>query len=273
MKKIIEPSALLDIYPSSWKDTLNMSKTTVLQYRNLHHFKSHVKTLTQIENTNCGISYEDALKELLTDTPTMSEGDYQIIKNRVKENLLKRGLISDANYESYHYDVEGEIWDVSKVIAEDPACFLVPSKKYTSFFYELYINISYPYYVTNEDVLQNMAKILATVELLEAQHIYCKITLILPIANCSSNQKSPHLLALIPLFSHRDQKSIATMSAILNDRLLRKFFFAIMEDLYGTDLLASYGNATTLPMSIVPTELDEVTICTDILNRVITPSS
>lgn len=269
--KHIEPSTLMDIYPHSWKDAIDLSKTTVLQYRNLHHFKSHVKTLTQADTNKCGISYSAALTQLLADTPTMSEADYQIIKNTVRQNLLKRGLISESCYESYHYDIQGEIWDVSKVIAEDPACFLVPSQKYTSFFYELYINISYQYTITNDEVLQNMAKILATVELLEAQHIYCKITLVLPIHNCSTGHK-PHFFGLIPLFSHRDPKSIATMSAVLNDRLLRKFFFAVLEDLYGSSLSGDYGTIVTLPMSLKPHGLNEVDICEDILNRVITPS-
>ena len=268
--KHIEPSTLLDIYPKDWHKAIDLSKTTVFQYRNLHHFKSHVKTLTQEEDKKCGISYKNALTALLSDTPTMSESDYQIIKNTVRSNLLKRGLISENCYESYHYDIQGELWDVAKVIAEDPACFLVPSQKYTSFFYELYINISYQYSITNDEVLQNMAKILATVELLEAQHIYCKITLVLPIRNCSTGPK-PHFFALVPLFSHRDPKSIATMSAVLNDRLLRKFFFAVLEDTYGDTLEDSYGTMVTLPMSLKPHGLNEVDICTDILSRVITP--
>lgn len=268
--KHIEPSRLLDIHPKQWLDTLPAARTSVYQYRNLLHFKSHVKTLTQRKDTKCGISYHKALKELLKDTPTMSEGSYQIIKNRVKENLFKRGLISESVYESYKYDIEGQIWDVAKVIAEDPACFLVPNETYKNYFYELYISVSYPYYVTNETVLENMAKILATVELLEREHIYCKISLVLPIKDCSTQGKS-NFLAILPLFSHRDEKSIATMSAVLNDRLLRKFFFAILESEYGPHLASGYGTAVDLPYTIKPVDLDEVELCQSILNKIIIP--
>jgi hypothetical protein len=236
----------------------------------LSNFKQHVKRLTQKKDKNCGVSYKDALRQLLADTPQITEGDYQIIKNTVRSNLLKRGLISEAVYESYSYAVEGQIWDVAKVIAEDPACFLVPNVTYTSYFYELYISVSYPYFVENSTIIHNMAKILATVELLEAEHIYCKINLILPIKYCSTSGK-PHYFGIIPLFSHRDTKSIDTMSAILNDRLLRKFFFAILESTYGSSLADSYGTAVTLPQSITPVDLDEVTLCRSILDRVITP--
>lgn len=267
--KYIEPSTLLDIYPKSWNKTLEPSKTTVFQYRNILHFKHHVKTLTQKDNDKCGITYEKALKELLLDTPTMTEGNYQIIKNKVKNNLLKRGLISDTVYESYHYAVEGDIWDVAKVIAEDPECCLVPTKKYTSYFYELYISVSYPWNIKDSTIVENMAKILATVELLEQEHIYCKITLVMPNSNVS-NKGKPHNLILIPVFSHRDPKTIATMSAILNERLLRKFLFAVYEDTYKENLDSRYGLATKFPYTIIPVDLDECDLCSNILSQVIT---
>lgn len=268
MKKIIESSRILDIHPKEWSEILTPDSTSVYQYRNLLHFKNHVKQLTQRKDNNCGVSYAVALKELLIDKPQMTEGDYQIIKNKVKESLLKRGLITEDVYESYTYEVEGEIWDVSKVIAEDPACFLVPNKKYTSYFYELYISVSYPYTIRNSTIVENMAKILATVELLEREHIYCKINLVLPIRECS-NKGKPNYLAIIPLFSHKDTKSIDTMSAVLNDRLLRKFFFAILEDTYGSDLADGYGRPVDFPYAIKPVDLNEVDLAQSIIDKVI----
>jgi len=269
MKPIITHSALPDIHPRSWLTKLNPADTVIFNYRNLLHFKSHVKTLTQKEINKCGIEYTTALKELLIDKPTITEGEYEIIKNRVKETLLKRGLITEYIYESYHYDVEGELWDVAKVIAEDPACFLVPTEKYISYFYELYISISYSYLVDNSTIRDNMAKILATIELLEREHIYCKITLVFPDSNCSIEGKN-NFLATLPLFSHRDPKSIQVMSAVLNERLLRKFFFAVLENTFGTSLVPGYGNPTELDNVInVGHKLDEVALCKSILDKVI----
>lgn len=270
MKPIISHTPLSDIHPKEWMDILKPKDTLIYQYRNLLHFKSHVKTLTQKEDDKCGIPYIEALKQLLNDTPTITEGEYQIIKNRVKQSLLKRGLITESVYESYHYDVEGELWDVAKVIAEDPACFLVPTEKYVSYFYELYISISYPWSVANSTIMENLAKILATVELLEREHIYCKITLVFPDQNCSSGSKQ-NFLATIPLFSHRDEKSIQIMSAVLNDRLLRKFFFAVLEDAFKDTLDEGYGRAIDIPNVInIGHHLDEVEFCQSILDRVIT---
>jgi len=272
-KEFITDAPLMDIHPKEWHDEMNMNNTTVHEYRNLQHFKSHVATLTQKQDTKCGISYAAALKELLEGTATMSQGDYQIIKNRVKENLLKRGLISDTVYESYEYAVEGEIWDVAKVIAEDPMCCLVPTESYTNYFYELYISVSYHSGITNEEVTENMAKILATVELLEQEHYYCKITLVFPDEGCNEGSGKPNYLALIPLFSHKDTKTIETMSSVLNDRLLRKFFFAVLEDLYKNDLASGYGTPVELSHAIVPVGLDEVELAKSIIDKVIVPGT
>lgn len=271
MEPIITDQPISDIYPKIWRDSLNLKKTTIHEYRNLQHFKHHIQTVTQKDDDSCGISYEDALSGLLTNKATMTPANYEIIKNKVKENLLKRGLISDTIYESYEYAVEGDIWDVAKVIAEDPMCCLVPTESYTNYFYELYVSVSYPASVSNSTIMENMAKILATVELLEREHYYCKVTLVMPNEGCNRGSGKPNYLGLIPLFSHKDTKSIEHMSSVLNDRLLRKFFFAIWENQYGNSLASGYGHAIELPNTIRPVNLDEVELAKSIIDKVITP--
>jgi len=60
------------------------------------------------------------------------------------------------------------------------------------------------------------------------------------------------------------------MSAVLNDRLLRKFFFAVLEDTFGTTLNSNYGIAITVPDVInVGDTLDEVEFCKGILDKII----
>ena len=268
----IQDEPLKDIHPKEWANDIDLKNTTIHEYRNLQHFKYHVASLVQRRDDKCGISYKGALKELQQGTATMSKGDYQIIKNRVKQNLLKRGLISDTIYESYKYSVTGDIWDIAKVIAEDPMCCLVPNETYINHFYELYISISYHAGITNETVMDNMAKILATVELLEQEHFYCKITLVFPDRGCNNGRGKSNFLMLLPLFSHKDVKTLEGMSSVLNDRLLRKFGFAILEDLYGDALSSGYGTPLALTNAIIPVDLDEVELCQSIIDKVITPS-
>lgn len=257
---------VLDLFPKSWNSFILNGKTDLHIYPNLESFKYHVKTLTQESDDNCNIAYKDALKELLTNQSTLSKGDYQIIKNRVKNNLLKRGLISDTVYESYKYDIDGVMVDVNKVIERDPQCFLKPNASYKEYFYELYISVSYPYTVTNKEVQENMAKILATVELLQLEHIYTKITLVLSIRDISVDT---NFFSVIPLFSHKEHKTIEKMSSVLNARLLRKFYFAIVEDKYKDDLSSNYGLAVDLPKVITPVDLDECELASSILEQVI----
>jgi hypothetical protein len=117
--------------------------------------------------------------------------------------------------------------------------------------------------------MEGMAKILATVELLEKEHYFCKITLVIPNAECNKGDGKSNYFGIIPLFSHKEHKSIKTMSSVLNDRLLRKFFFALWEEKYKNYLDDRYGNATELPYTIRPVEVDEVELCSNILNQIL----
>ena len=257
-----------DIHPKEWS-----SKTKNLDYisfRNVVHFKNYVSKLTQKDDNKCGVSYKQAVKDLLGNKSQLQQGEYESIRNLVRKNLLKRGLISENIYESYKYDIDGIAVDVSKVIAEDPECMLKPVYSYTNYFYELYISISYPYTVTNQEVTENMCKLLATIEELERQHIFIKVNMVF-YSEKATKDNSKDLLVVLPVFSHKDYKSIETMSAIFNDRLLRKFIFATMEDIYADNLASNYGYAVELPQTIRPVSLNECDLFEEIYNKVITP--
>ena len=270
----ITDTPLLDIHPSEWKATMHPDNTTVFQYRNLQHFKNHVSKISQRENTKCGVAYNIALSEMLAGKPTIQSGDYEIVKQQVKEKLVKRGLISDSIYESYEYTVDGEgVVDVGLYLEGNPECILTPKYSYTNYFYELYISISYDWTVDDETIKDNMAKILATVELLEKEHYYCKITLIFPDQYCNNKgDEKSNLFVLIPIFSHKQPKSIETMSSILNERLLRKFMFAVLENTYGSNLSNGYGSPVSLAKSInVGYNFDPIKFTEDVLAKVVTP--
>lgn len=258
-----------DIHPTSWSTKLDLTTLDYAEFRNLHHFKHYVSKLTQRKDDHCGVTYSQAVKELLADKSQLEPGEYESIRNLVRSNLMKRGLISESVYESFKYDVDGIAVDVAKIIAGDPECFLKPAYSYKNYFYELYVNISYPGSISDSHVREQMCKLLATIEELERQHIYIKVTLVDVSRRVSTDGRS--LLTVLPLFSHKDPKSVETMSAVLNERLLRKFMFAMSEDLYDDRLVYSYGEAIELPDTIRPVSLDEVDLFTSIYDQVITP--
>ena len=264
-------SPVHDIHPKEWS-RMSSNKLDYIAFRNLTHFKKYVSKLTQIQDNSCGVTYKEAVADLLKNKSQFSPDTYESIRNLVRTNLMKRGLITEAVYESYKYDVDGIAVDVQKVIEGNPECMLKPAYSYTNYFYELYVNISYPGSVSNNTIIENMCKILATVEELERQHIYIKITVV-DYSKCVDKSSNRDYLCILPLFSHKEPKSIETMSAIINDRLLRKFMFAMSEDIYGETLSSGYGTAIELPNSIRPIDLNEVELYESIYNKVIVPGT
>lgn len=258
-----------DIFLKDW-DT-DMGPRDFMMFRNLDHFRHVVSGLTQKEDGSCGMTYKAALDMLLAGKTDFPEQEQMSIRNLVRSNLHKRGLITEEVYENYRYSSDGTQVDVDvgKYANGEPDCVMSPSHQYIDFFYELYINISYPYSVSNKDVRENVAKLLATIEELERQHIFIKITLVLPIKAVAHGRVRENYFASIPLFHHKDRKSVGIMSSVVNDRLLRKFFFAILEKEYAENLRSNYGIATSLEGTMnIGKEFNEITFFTDIKKSV-----
>ncbi len=250
---------LLDIFPHGWKDRTFDN----MQFRNLTHFINYVSVLKQKTDKQCGMSYEAALEMLQRKQTDMPGQELADIQNLVRSNLHKRGLISEEVYERYCYTVDGTNVgvDVGKFAAGDSACVISPARQYVDFFFELYISISYPWSISDSDIRNRVARVLATVAELERQHIFIKITLVLPIQEVSYTgvKGARNFFASIPLFSHKDTKTVDIMSAVINDRLLRKFFFAVLEDTYGNELADGYGRPMTLKKCMnLSKEFDEI---------------
>ena len=234
-----------DVFPPIWDK--EVGPRDFMMFRNMDHFRHVVSQLKQKQDENCGMSYAKALDMLLKGQSDFPEVEQATIRNLVRSNLHKRGLITEEVYENFRYSTDGTQVDVDvgKYANGEPDCVLTPSRQYVDFFYELYISISYPFCVTNEAIRENVAKLLATIEELERQHIFIKIVLVLPITGAGTDDRG-NFFASVPMFSHKDPKSVTKMSSVVNDRLLRKFFFAILEDHYKDKLDLGYGQATTI---------------------------
>lgn len=236
-----------DIFPKEWRNCFGEGAVyNFMEFRNLSHFKYEVSQLKQINDDSCGVSYAKAVQDLNEGVSNFPESEQESIRNLVRENLYKRGLITEEVYENYKYTTDGvQVGiDVGKYAAGEPDCVITPNSQYVDFFYELYISISYPWSVPDSKVRKNVAKLLATIEELERRHVFIKVTLIFPDMGCDSRGGS--FLSTIPLFSHKDQKSVAIMSSVVNERLLRKFYFAILETVYAEHLVSGYGRPLDL---------------------------
>jgi hypothetical protein len=273
LEKFNTKAVLPDILIDEWKQAVQGFDTVL--FDSLDHFTYTVAKLTQTQDSMCGVTYDEALSNLQNNVSQFPEEEQLSIRNLVRKNLFKRGLITEEVYENFVYTTSGTNMgvDVGKYAAGESDCVLSPAREYIDFFYELYVSVSYPCGVDNKDVMRNVAKLLATVEELERQHIYVKISTVLPIKNLqrrSEEGRKNGFFSVIPVFSHKDFKSVDVMSSVINDRLLRKFYFAVVEDLYGNNLEKStYGNPMSLNKTInIGDELNEIELFEQITNHV-----
>lgn len=261
-----------DLFPKEWSD--RMGPRDFMAFRNLEHFKHYVSQLTQREDNKCGMSYGKALSMLNRGETDFPVEEQESIRNLVRSNLHKRGLITEEVYENFRYATDGTQIDVDvgKYAAGEPDCMMVPSRQYIDYFYELYISVSYPWQIENTAIRKNVAKLLAAIEELERKHIHIKIVLIWADEGLTSSRDGKpgkNFFAAIPLYSHKTPKSVATMSSVVNDRLLRKFLFAVIEDLYGNELLGHYGHPVSLDGTMnIGEPFDEIKFFESVVEKV-----
>ena len=258
---------LPSIFPDAWKHQFS-SDDNVL-FDNLDQFVYTVSKIKQRNDDTCGVSYADALKSLIRKESDIDEGEQESVRNLVRANLLKRGLITEEIYENFRYTPDGTQVgiDIGKYAAGEPDCVITPSRHYIDYFYELYINVSYPCGVSNDTVRKNVAKLLATIEELERKHIFIKICSVLPVSG--PDIRGRNFFSSIPIFSHKDFKSVSVMSSVINEKLLRKFYFAILEDLYGSSLRGNYGRVVGLEKTInIGETIDEIDLFETIMKDV-----
>lgn len=275
MLKLKQVKKLLsDLYPKTWNKQLKDTgqDVDVLEFDNLQHFKHYLKQVTLKPGGSANkqdVPFATALDDLVKGKSIMSASSYETIKNEVKSVLHRRGLISENVYEGYQYDTEGEFIDIAEYISGNPACMLKPKVSYKSYFYELFISAAYLGNVTDETIKRNVAKILATVQLLEQEHIYIKITIVAASSDTVYGKKT--LLVAIPLFSHKEEKTIESMSAVINERFFRTFIFGIREDMYGDDLYDGYGRTIDLNEAIKLRDVNVETLAQTILDKTVLP--
>lgn len=258
-----------DIYPESFKTVL--PSVEYLSFRNLQHFKYVVSKLNQKEDNMCGVSYKQAVEDLLSGNCHFKPDEVNRVRNLVRSKLHKRGLISQEVYEEFMYTVDGTQVgvDAARYAAGLPDCVISPAKEYVDYFYELYINAVYQWDIDNKVIQDNCAKVLATIEELERKHIWIKMTLVLPIRNCGKS--SQNFFSDIPVFSHKEPKTFQQMASVINERLLRKFYFAILENYFGDQLRHGKGFVVKLDKQLalnIGYEFDEVKFFEDVLEHV-----
>ena len=258
-------------YPAIWEksELLAVENAGVVEFRNIPHFVEQMELLRKAnEKSDFEFNFGETLDDLKAQKGMIDKDDYEAIYNTVRNNLIKKGLVSPSYAEDYKYHHEGLILDVAKLVERDPQCMLTKNIEYISSFYELNINLVYPAVIDSQVIKDGISRLLATITILEAEHKYCKLNLVVAVNNGCRNNDS--MLMMLPLYSHNDFKSIELMSSIINEKFLRTFYFAIQDDFYGVDKVSSTrGEAVKMAQCINIWDIKEEELTAMILDQII----
>jgi hypothetical protein len=268
-KQISGNRKLMNHHPESWN--IDESITEVIEFRNAHHFKNVMSCISQKEDTMLNVTYGNALIELKQEKGLIPNAEYKTVEQYVKENLIAKNLVSREIYKGVTYSHEGENIDMLRFLEGNPDCYIVPKPVGKIHFYELYIDSTVPYIVTERQYMENVSKLLATIKLLEQRQIFTKINIIIKTRRSGTSETKHDLLVIVPVFNHRERKDIDRMSSIVNLRFLRKFGFAILETIYGENLVHGYGVPEVLKQTVkLDDNFDEIKFAEEVINKFIT---
>ena len=230
------------------------NKAWIIQYDNKQEFLVDCRTMPQEEHTKTFL-------ESIGTLPKLDTAQIELIKNEVRNKLLKKGIISGEIYEGYTYDVDGLILDVAEFATGNSNCFMTPVKKYDKFFYELYVNMSLPGHVSTEAIQEGLIRLIETIKLLESRNLEIKINVIdygtnVVDRNIIDTDKSD-VLIIIPLCNHTEHKSYELLYPYFSESMERGPFFQLA---FALNDEQDAGGANKLENAVNLWELDEVAL-------------
>ncbi len=242
-----------DIHP---KTLLYKNNTVVQEFNNREDLLEYLKA-----NPN---SSQDTTKFFEnTKEYKLDKEATDLVVNTVRNNLIKRGIVTGTIYEGYKYDVEGDTIDYAELATGNPACMMKPIKKYDKYFYELYINMSIPYFVDESNIVDGAIRLAETIKALEELHIEIKVNVVLYSQGMFSNRDN--YLFVMPLLSHLEYKDHQAILPYIDGEFLREALFTVMKNNGNTT--EGLGNATKLDNTVNLWELDEVELAEKIIDE------
>ncbi len=186
------------------------------------------------------------------------------VTNNVRNNLIKRGIVTGTIYEGYKYDIDGDIVDYAELSTGNPKCMMKPIKKYDKYFYELYVNMSIPWKISEDKIKEGAIRLAETIKALEELHIEIKINIVLYSDRMYANGEN--YLFICPLVSHLEYKDHQLLLPYMDGEFLRQALFTIMKNSGNTDI--SLGHAIKLKNTVNMWELEDDNVC-ELAERII----
>lgn len=252
----ITQNVIKDIHPKSLLHTTN---TVVQEFNNKEEFNYYLENNPNSKYDTT--QFFNNIKKYKIDEKRVKE-----IRNTVRNNLIKRGIITGTIYEGYKYDVEGEIIDYSELASGNPKFYRTPIKKYDKYFYELYVNMSIPASVHNSKIIDGAIRLSETIKALEELNIEIKINIVLYSRGMFADNRN--YLFILPLCSHLEFKDHNLLLPYMDDIFLRRALFTVM---YGNSSIGeirdTLGQATKLDNSVNLWELKEEDLARGIMTE------
>ncbi len=148
------------------------------------------------------------------------------IRNQVRNSLIKRGIITGTLYEGYKYDVDGLIVDYAELASGNPECMMKPLKKYDKWFYELYINMSIPWNVEENDINSGAIRLIETIKALEELNVEIKVNVMMAARGMYTSGRD--YIAIIPICNHLEFKDYNLLYPFVTGEFLRGPMFQTM---------------------------------------------
>ena len=250
-----QTKVLMDIYPKDFKFTPNM---VIQEFDNKHDY---------IHSLNLEGPLKDKINIFVKQLQNGVDVDQETIKkirNEVRNNLIKRGIITGTVYEGFKYDVEGIIVDYAELASGNPECMMKPVKVYDKWFYELYVNMSIPYFVTEDKISEGAIRLIETVKALEEINIEIKINVVMTSEGLYNNGKS--FLMIIPICNHLEFKDYNLLFPFICGNFLRGPIFDTLHRAKNDYNAKSIGGAYKLDNSLNIWELEETALAERVIN-------
>ena len=252
MEMTTKKDIVTDIHP---KSLLYRSNTTVQEFNSKEDLMEFLK---KNEKGKFDLSkFRANVKEYKLD-----KSSTELVVNNVRNNLIKRGIVTGTIYEGYKYDIEGDIIDYAELATGNPACMMKPIKKYDKYFYELYVNMSIPWSVDEKKIVEGAIRLAETIKCLEELNVEIKVNIVL-YSQGMFNDRSNYLF-IMPLVSHLEYKDHQALLPYMDGEFLRKVLFTTMHSHDNVDTM-SLGSAVKLDNSVNLWELDEVELAEKII--------
>jgi len=232
---------------------INVDSLDIMQFRNIRHFAAYME---QIEDVKCSSNSSHTGDESFTGTKTFKEAldlilkpygeppvkikdKVESIEMKIRNNLHKKGLLTDWIAEDYYYDVEGVEIDIAKLIEGDPECYLKPNKKYKDHFYTLNINVAVSWMVSTETIIDAFCRVIAVVVALEKRGHKIQLFATSITKRVSTDGRSS--LINVCIKNYDEFVNIKAIARIIYPSYLRRLIFKCEEVKYQKTLSGGYG--------------------------------